>query len=209
MAGQTAVEDLREVLRQEIVERMQIGDLLPNERELAERFGVARNTVRETMIHLEALGLIEKTRRGARVRQPDFDPIFAAFVQHFDHSAATLRNVLDFRRMVETGAAPFAAGGATPELLARMAEANARMGQAMTASEAAGHDFDAAVIDLHLGEGPDGFEVIGRLRPRGVRRIALVTADTRDGLKEQATAAGAELLPKPIKPATLKAFLSS
>jgi DNA-binding FadR family transcriptional regulator len=142
MAGQTAVEDLREMLRQEIVERMQIGDLLPNERELAERFGVARNTVRETMIHLEALGLIEKTRRGARVRQPDFDPIFAAFVQHFDHSAATLRNVLDFRRMVETGAAPFAAGGATPELLARMAEANARMGQAMTASEAAGHDYD-------------------------------------------------------------------
>lgn len=58
MAGQTAVEDLREMLRQEIVERMQIGDLLPNERELAERFGVARNTVRETMIHLEALGLI-------------------------------------------------------------------------------------------------------------------------------------------------------
>ena len=74
---------------------------------------------------------------------------------------------------------------------------------------AAGVEFDAAVVDLHLGEGPDGFAVIDRLRPRGVRRIALVTADTRDGLKEQATAAGAVLLPKPIKPATLKAFLSS
>lgn len=74
---------------------------------------------------------------------------------------------------------------------------------------AAGVEFDAAVVDLHLGEGPDGFAVIDRLRPRGVRRIALVSADTRDGLKEQATAAGAVLLPKPIKPATLKAFLSS
>ena len=88
--------------------------------------------------------------------------------------------------------------GARPTLAASLAQA-----------EAAGHDFDAAVIDLHLGEGPDGFEVIGRLRRRGVRRIALVTADTRDGLKEQATAAGAVLLPKPIKPAALKAFLSS
>ncbi|HBU14375.1 MAG TPA: FadR family transcriptional regulator, partial [Gemmobacter sp.] len=39
MAGQSAVEDIREVLRREIVEQMQIGDLLPNERELAERFG--------------------------------------------------------------------------------------------------------------------------------------------------------------------------
>jgi CheY-like chemotaxis protein len=76
-------------------------------------------------------------------------------------------------------------------------------------ARAAGGGFDAAVVDLHLGEGPDGFAVIDRLRPHGVRRIALVTADTRDGLKEQAAAAGAVLLPKPIKPAALKAFLSS
>jgi CheY-like chemotaxis protein len=69
--------------------------------------------------------------------------------------------------------------------------------------------FDAAVVDLHLGEGADGFAVVDGLRPRGVRRIALVTADTRDGLNDRATAAGAVLLPKPIKPAALKAFLSS
>jgi Na+/proline symporter/signal transduction histidine kinase len=69
--------------------------------------------------------------------------------------------------------------------------------------------FDAAVVDLHLGDGADGFAVIDGLRPRGVRRIALVTADTRDGLNERANAAGAVLLPKPIKPAALKAFLSS
>ena len=64
-------------------------------------------------------------------------------------------------------------------------------------------------MDLHLGDGPEGFALIDWLRPLGVRRIALVTADTRDGLNEQATAAGAVLLPKPIKPAALKAFLSS
>jgi CheY-like chemotaxis protein len=77
------------------------------------------------------------------------------------------------------------------------------------AAMAAQGPFDAAVVDLHLGDGPDGFAVIDWLRPRGVRRIALVTADTRDGLNEKAAAAGAVLLPKPIKPATLKAFLSS
>lgn len=142
MAGQSAVEDLREILRREIVGSMQVGDFLPNERELAERFGVARNTVRETMIHLEAFGLIEKTRRGARVRQPDLEPVFATFVQHFDHSAATLESVLNFRRMVETGAAPFALRGAQPAVIARMRTANQRMAQSMTASEAAAHDFD-------------------------------------------------------------------
>ena len=77
------------------------------------------------------------------------------------------------------------------------------------AAKAAHGPFDAAVVDLHLGDGPEGFAVIDWLRPHGVRRIALVTADTRDGLNEQATAAGAVLLPKPIKPAALKAFLSS
>ena len=142
MAGLSAVEDIREVLRREIVERMQIGDLLPNERDLAERFGVARNTVRETMIHLEAFGLIEKTRRGAKVRKPDFDPIFSVFAQHFDNSAKTLEDVLNFRRIVETGAAPLAAIGVTDSHLEQMTEANERMRRAMTVSEAAGHDYD-------------------------------------------------------------------
>lgn len=142
MAGKSAVEELREVLRHEIVDRMAVGDLLPNERELAERFGVARNTVRETMIHLEAFGLIEKTRRGARVRQPDLDPFFATFVQQFDHSAQTLESVLNFRRIVETGAAPFAIKGVEAPLLERMTLANTKMLRALTASEAASHDYD-------------------------------------------------------------------
>lgn len=69
--------------------------------------------------------------------------------------------------------------------------------------------FDAALVDLHLGDGADGLTVVDALRARGLRRIGLVTADTREGLKETATAAGATLLPKPVKPAALKAFLSS
>lgn len=87
--------------------------------------------------------------------------------------------------------------------------------QAVTArsvadARAAAGPFDAALVDLHLGDDePDGLAAVDFLRARGVRRIALVTADTRDGLKEQAAAAGAILLPKPVKPAALKAFLRS
>jgi len=89
------------------------------------------------------------------------------------------------------------------------------IGQAATArsvadARAAAGPFDAALVDLHLGDDePDGLAAVDFLRARGVRRIALVTADTRDGLKEQAAAAGAILLPKPVKPAALKAFLRS
>lgn len=87
--------------------------------------------------------------------------------------------------------------------------------QAVTArsvaeARAAVGPFDAALVDLHLGDDePDGLAAVDWLRARGVRRIALVTADTRDGLKEKAAAAGAVLLPKPVKPAALKAFLRS
>lgn len=87
--------------------------------------------------------------------------------------------------------------------------------QAVTArsvaeARAAAGPFDAALVDLHLGDDePDGLAAIDWLRAQGVRRIALVTADTRDGLKEKAGAAGAILLAKPVKPAALKAFLRS
>lgn len=68
---------------------------------------------------------------------------------------------------------------------------------------------DAALVDLHLGDHePDGFEIIKYLQTRSVERIALVTADTRDMLAEQAAEAGVTLLRKPVKPASLKAFLS-
>ena len=69
--------------------------------------------------------------------------------------------------------------------------------------------FDAALIDLHLGDAPDGLAVVKTLVSRGVRRIALITADTDETLPLRATLAGAVLLPKPVKPAALKAFLSS
>lgn len=142
MAGISAVQDVRATLRREIIDQYATDDYLPNERELAERFGVARNTIRETMIHLEAFGLIEKTRRGARVCAPNFDPIFEVFTQHFDHSANRMADVLNFRRVVETGAASLCAAGVDAAILERMEEANARMATAPTVGQAAGHDYD-------------------------------------------------------------------
>ncbi|WP_022708484.1 FadR/GntR family transcriptional regulator [Paracoccus zeaxanthinifaciens] len=142
----STVKEVREILRQEIVERHQPGDLLPNERDLALRFDVSRNTIRETMIHLEALSLIEKTKRGARVRKPDFGIMFAQLTQHFDTSARSFTDVLNFRRINETGAAPLMVCHVTDDILARIRAANARMADALTAAEAAQADYD-----FHLG----------------------------------------------------------
>lgn len=67
---------------------------------------------------------------------------------------------------------------------------------------------DAALVDLHLGEGPDGLTVVAGLRARGVRSIALITADADEALQARAAAAGAVMMSKPVRPASLKAFLS-
>ncbi|QDL94372.1 FadR family transcriptional regulator (plasmid) [Paroceanicella profunda] len=146
MSRKTAVGHVLELLRREIAEQYAPGDMLPTERELAERFGVARNTMRETMIYLEAYSLIEKTQRGARVRTPGFEPMFEAFTQHFDRSLSAYREVLEFRRIVETGAARAIAAGITDAELAALEVQNARMASALTAHDAAEADFA-----FHLG----------------------------------------------------------
>lgn len=142
----TTVEDIRDILRREISEQYRVGDLLPNERELAERFDVSRNTIRETMIHLEALSLIEKTKRGARVRRPDMSLIFQELTQFFDTSARSFSDVLNFRRINETGAAPLMVCHVTDEILDDMRAANRRMSDALTARAAAEADYA-----FHLG----------------------------------------------------------
>jgi len=68
--------------------------------------------------------------------------------------------------------------------------------------------FDAALIDLHLGDGPDGLSVIDALRRQGNHPIALITADAEETLPARLAASGAVLMAKPVRPAALKAFLS-
>jgi GntR family transcriptional repressor for pyruvate dehydrogenase complex len=60
VAGGRISDAITEQIRTAILERrLQPGDRLPNERDLAERFGVSRVTVRDALRRLEAGGLLE------------------------------------------------------------------------------------------------------------------------------------------------------
>ncbi len=74
---------------------------------------------------------------------------------------------------------------------------------------AAKGSFDAALVDYHLGDGPDGLSVVKALRDLGQGRVALITADDSDELVTRAQGAGITLMSKPVRPASLKAFLTS
>ena len=80
------------------------GEQLPPERELAERVGVSRNTLREAIAALRESGLVA-TRRGrgggTRVTYAGVAPAAGSMVR----SGASLSDALIFRRVVEPGAA--------------------------------------------------------------------------------------------------------
>ncbi len=75
----------------------------------------------------------------------------------------------------------------------------------------AGHAPHVMLVDYHLHDRLDGLDTLDALRAvmSGPVGGALLTADGRDELKLQARARGYRLLTKPVKPASLRAFLSA
>lgn len=68
---------------------------------------------------------------------------------------------------------------------------------------------EMALVDFHLGDGPDGIDLIGQLRTvRAGLRAALVTADTEEATRARAAAAKIALIAKPVQPALLLAWLA-
>jgi DNA-binding FadR family transcriptional regulator len=97
---------------------MQPGDLLSSETELIATFGVARGTVREALRLLESDGLIE-IRRGRQggivVRRPDLTTISRSSAVWLAMNGTTMRELLEFRMLIEPASAAAAAERADEE----------------------------------------------------------------------------------------------
>lgn len=70
---------------------------------------------------------------------------------------------------------------------------------------------DVLLVDYHLHDRLDGLQTLDLLRQRSAQPLpgALLTADGRDELKKAAREQGWRMLTKPVKPASLRAFLSA
>lgn len=112
---------------------LQPGQKLPSERELAERLGIGRPSVREALKVLEAIGLVE-----SRIGDGTFitDQVGASIGRTIGLSlmtwGGTIVELLEARRMIETEAARTAAEQATEEEQAALARDIARMAVATT-----------------------------------------------------------------------------
>ena len=99
------------------------GDMLPPERELAERFGVSRTSLRDAIRSLELAGLVmSKQGEGTVVADVSADALVAPIASVLVRKRELIAELLDVRKMLEPALAARAALHATPEDVARLEE---------------------------------------------------------------------------------------
>jgi GntR family transcriptional regulator, transcriptional repressor for pyruvate dehydrogenase complex len=116
------------------------GDRLPPEREMCERFGVSRVTVREALRVLEASGLITirvGAHGGAFVTQPTSDRVGASIVDLLTLSSVTASEVTAVRMVLEVGIIPLLCAHADEEDFAALRAICDRQQEAL---DAGAHD---------------------------------------------------------------------
>ncbi|MGW1022114.1 FadR/GntR family transcriptional regulator [Streptomyces sp. NPDC002577] len=119
MAKPRLYEQVLERLRRYAAEAgLQAGDRLPPERDLAQRLGVSRASVKQAIVVLEVQGLVEVRHGGGTylVR----DSLDAEPVEHLVERRRRLPDVLEAREALETKLAELAAERRTDEDLAAL-----------------------------------------------------------------------------------------
>lgn len=132
-ASTSIAEQIRTAI---ITGRLQEGQRLAPERELAEQFGVSRVTVRDALRALEAMGLIEVrvgARGGAFVTVPSGSVVGQTMSDMMMMQALSPEDIVEARLLVELGTVTLAATRATDEELARLRDACVRGRAALAA----------------------------------------------------------------------------
>ncbi|ETX10267.1 transcriptional regulator [Marinomonas ushuaiensis DSM 15871] len=105
--------------------RFSVGDRLPPERDIAERLGVSRAVVREALIMLELMGLVE-VRKGSGIyliKQPTDNSLNNELESTLDNDDVGPFEMMQARQLLESHVAEFAATQATKKDIIKMREA--------------------------------------------------------------------------------------
>jgi GntR family transcriptional regulator, transcriptional repressor for pyruvate dehydrogenase complex len=113
--SEVIVGQIRLLMRQG---QLKPGDRLPSERDLCERFGVSRVTVREALRMLESSGLVEirvGARGGAFVTAPSSDRVGEGLADLLTLSVIGAADVTEVRMILEVGIVPLVCQRAVEE----------------------------------------------------------------------------------------------
>lgn len=127
--------------------RLQAGDQLPSERELAETFRVSRTSVREALRALESQELIvSRTGTGNFVADLPVESLVGPLARLLIHEKKALADVFEMRKLIEPHIAALAAARATERDIAQLKKILAEQVEAVKRGET-GVKADA---ELHL-----------------------------------------------------------
>jgi GntR family transcriptional repressor for pyruvate dehydrogenase complex len=117
---QKVVKQVQDIIRDGL---LRPGDMLPPERELAERLHVSRGSLREAILALESMGLVEPRHgEGTIVRDLSAAPLVNQLSVMLVQKRALVGELLEFRLMIEPTLAARAAANATDEEITHLEE---------------------------------------------------------------------------------------
>src|SRR6202049_1678829 len=117
---QKVVKQVKDIIRDGL---LRPGDMLPPERELAEMLHVSRGSLREAILALESMGLVEPRHgEGRVVRHLSAAPLVNQLSAMLLQKRALVGELLEFRLMIEPTLAARAAANATKEEIANLEE---------------------------------------------------------------------------------------
>jgi GntR family transcriptional regulator, transcriptional repressor for pyruvate dehydrogenase complex len=132
-------EEVAKQIERLILKKLQPGDKLPSERELAETLRVSRGSIRDAIRGLELMGMVEPRQgTGTIVKEISAESVVNPFATALKRRKELVGELIDFRKMLEP---PLAARAATHASADEIAE----MEQILERQEAKQNQGDAAV----------------------------------------------------------------
>jgi GntR family transcriptional repressor for pyruvate dehydrogenase complex len=166
--------------------QLNVGDVLPTERELSELVGASRNTVREALRTIRTYGLIDpKPRVGAVLADGQSLAIQNFFAAHMDISRSSFADVQGFRRFIEVGIGDHIVLHASDEQIEALDEVNGQIVASQSIEEAAANDFNFHMALIRLSDNRMLADIYSFLSPVILRIMTIgkerrpVLADTR------------------------------
>lgn len=128
--GQSVAGQILDQLREGT---LRVGDRLPSLVDLAEGYGVGRNVMREAVQQLVALGVVDvRPKRGIVITGTGVDAALDALAVGAILDDRTVKELYDFRMLVETAIADQAAREATPTQIESLESALSLFNEAVT-----------------------------------------------------------------------------
>ena len=103
--------------------KLKVGDTIPKELELAETLGVSRTVIREALLRLRMMGLIEsRKKKGSVITSPDLFGMMSKSMNPHILDQETLKEIFEIRLVLEIGMADLLFKRVTKEDIAELKE---------------------------------------------------------------------------------------